>query len=111
MAKFSGMIGFSASTEGAGEQEGVVVSSPVEEKPYYGDVLENNRRWENGSDIQDDLTINNQISIVGNTFAYEHFFAMKYVRWMGTCWKITSVKVQRPRLLITIGGVYNGPTC
>ena len=111
MAKFYGSVGFAVEpTEGSGEYKGVVVEKPVEERKYYGDITRNSRRWEQGSDINDNLQINNQISIVADAYAYEHFFAMKYVRWMGACWKVTNVEVQRPRLLLTIGDVYNGPT-
>lgn len=108
MAKFYGAVGFTMSVEGTGEREGIMEDKTVERK-YYGDVLRNTRRWENGSDILDNLRINNQISIVADEYAYSHFFAMKYVWWMGTRWKITNVEVQRPRLLLTIGDVYHGP--
>lgn len=111
MAKFFGTIGFAAGMrEGTGEDEGVVKELPVVERAYYGDVLQNTRRYEQGSDINDDLNIQNRISIVADAYAQEHFFAMKYVNWMGACWKITNVEVQRPRLILTVGGVYNGPT-
>ena len=108
MAKYYGAVGYAESVEGTGEHEGIMEDIIVERK--YGDVLRNTRRWESGSDILDNLRINNQFSIVADAYAYDHFFAMKYIRWMGTCWVITNVEVQRPRLLITIGGVYNGPT-
>ena len=65
--------------------------------------------YENGSGLNDDLVLNNQLSIVADAYANQHFFAIRYVRWMGALWKITNVEVQRPRLLLTVGGVYNGP--
>lgn len=108
MAKYYGAVGYAESVEGTGAREGIWTDQ-VTERFYYGDVLRNTRRWENGASINDDLKINNQISIVADAYAWEHFHAMKYIRWMGTCWKITNVEVQRPRLLLTIGDVYNGP--
>ena len=109
MSKFYGPVGYAESKEGTGEHEGVM-EDVIVERQYYGDVLRNTRKWESGSDILDNLRINNQISIVADAYAYEHFFSIKYVKWMGTCWVVTNVEVQRPRLLLTIGGVYNGPT-
>ena len=109
MPKFYGPVGYAESEEGTGEREGIMEDTIVE-RNYYGDVLRNTRKWESGSDILDNLRVNNQISIVADAYAYEHFFAMKYVKWMGTRWVVTNVEVQRPRLLLTIGGVYNGPT-
>lgn len=111
MSKFFGTIGFATGfTEGTGENEGIVVENPIIERVYYGDVLQNTRRFDNGTDINDDLQINNRISIMADAYANEHFFGMKYVDWMGALWKVTNVEVQRPRLILTIGGVYNGPT-
>ena len=107
MAKFYGTIGYAETYEGIGDEEGIRKDRNIE-RPYYGDATRNTRRWENGSDIHDNLQINNQISIVADAYAWEHFFAMKYIRWMGTLWKVTNVEVQRPRLLITIGDVWNG---
>ena len=109
MAKFYDAVGYVEEREGTGEHEGITEYT-ITERKYFGDVLRNTRRWEAGSDILDNLRINNQISIMADAYAYEHFFAMKYVKWMGTRWAVTNVEVQRPRLLLTIGGVYNGPT-
>lgn len=104
MAKFSGEIGYVITTDkGDGVFEEVAT-----ERTYYGDVLRNVQRWEKGEGVNDNLTINNQISIVADDFAYSNFAALRYVKWMQVSWKVTSVEVQRPRLLLTIGGVYNG---
>ena len=107
--KFYATVGYQiGSVEEDGDREGNWVEKIVERK-YYGDVLRNTRRWEDNSDsVNDDLKLNNSISIVADGFAYENFAMMKYVRWMGSCWKITNVEVQRPRLILTIGGVWNG---
>lgn len=107
--KFFGKIGYCYSEEGSGERAGIWEDVKVEHS-YYGDVLSASRRYENQNDsVLDNLNVSNRISIVADPFAYEHFFAMKYVEWMGCKWKITSVEVQRPRLILQIGGVYNGP--
>lgn len=106
MARFYGKVGYGFSEETATD----VYEDKIVEKSYYGDVTRNTRRWEKGDNINDNLNINNQISIVADAYAYAHFYAMKYVEWMGAKWKVTNVEVQRPRLLLTLGGVYNGPT-
>jgi hypothetical protein len=104
MAKFYGSIGFAVTTETA---DGVW-TEVITEYNYTGDVLRNTRRLEPGENLNDNLTINNSISIIADPFANQNFHAMRYVKWMGASWKITNVEVQRPRLLLTIGGVYNG---
>ena len=105
MAKFFGKIGFTTTEETAPG----VFRAVTTERDYRGDVLRNTRKWENGEYLNDDLNVNNQISIVADAYANENFFAMRYISWMGAYWKITNVEVQRPRLILTIGGVYNKP--
>lgn len=107
MAKFFGPVGY---VETDVEIRPGVWGDRVVERNHYGDVLRNTRRWESGENVNDNLVINNQISIVADDYANENLFAMKYIRWMGAVWKITNVEIQRPRLLLTIGGVYNGTT-
>lgn len=111
MAKFFGTIGFSSGDQiGTGSDEGIIRELPVVERAYYGDIIQNSRKLEQGIDVNDDINVSNRISIVADAYAQEHFYNMKYVDWMGAKWKVTNVEVQRPRLILTIGGVYNGPT-
>ena len=103
MAKFYGSIGFTVT-----EEIYPGVWEPVStERTYYGDVIKNHSRWQQTGNVNDDITINNQISIVADPFAYNNFFNLRYVEWLGTKWKVTNIDVQRPRLILTIGGVYN----
>ena len=105
MAKFFGPIGYAVTTE---VRPGVW-RNQIEEREYAGDVIRNTSRWSASSDsTNDDLTVNNQISIIADPYALNHFHTMKYIGWMGTNWKISSVEVQYPRLILSIGGVYNG---
>lgn len=103
MAKFFGKIGFTETKETA---PGVWIEE-VSEKEYYGDVLSLNRKLETGEHLNDDINVNNRISILADPFAFERFSSMRYVSWMGTKWKVTNVEVQYPRLILSIGGVYN----
>lgn len=105
MAKFCGIVGF-AETKETGRS---VYDEVITERKYYGDIIRNTRKLENGVSINDNVVVNNTIGIVANAYAYQNFFAIRYVKWMGVSWKVTNVEVQRPRLLLTIGDVYNGP--
>lgn len=105
MAKFYGKIGYAITQETA---PGVWLANQIIERTYKGDILRNMRRWEsNGDKANDNLVINNSISIVSDNFALENIYSMRYVTWMNSKWKITNVEIQRPRLILTIGGVYN----
>ena len=106
MAKFYGSVGYAETSETTSG----VWKETVTKRNYYGDVLRNTRKYESGDTVNGNVTVNNTISIVADPYAYEHFFAIRFVEWMGAAWMVTNVEVQRPRLLLTIGGVYNGPT-
>ena len=106
MAKFYGVIGYGDEVEvRPGVWEEVIT-----EKNYYGDVIRNTRSLRDGESVNDDITVNNSISIVADAYAIEHFFAMRYIKWAGALWTISKVEVQSPRLVLRLGGVYHGPT-
>lgn len=105
MAKFHGNIGFSITEETVpGVWEDKVV-----EFPYKGEFITDYRRWDSGQKINDDLSLNNSISIIADDFLNENMQAMKYVCYMGSRWKISSIELARPRLKLSFGGVYDGP--
>jgi len=105
MAKFSGSIGYG--TEMIETSPGIYEETQVE-KPYTGDVIRNNRRVESGESINDNIALNNLFSIVADKYALLNFSTIRYIKWMGVSWKVTNVEVLGPRLILTIGGVYNG---
>lgn len=105
MNRYYGAIGYGI-TEDKGDG---VWDQKTTERFYYGDVMQNSRKWEKGEGRNDNLNINNRISIVADAFAYSHFADIRYASWMDSKWKVTDVTVQAPRLILTLGGVYNGP--
>lgn len=106
MAKFYGAVGFAETRE---TRPGIWEEC-FTERTYAGDMLSSARKLENGSSINDDIALSNRLSIVADPYADTHFFAIRYIRWMKGLWKVDRVEVQRPRIILTIGGVYNGPT-
>lgn len=104
MAKWYGKIGYNVTVE----IEPGVWQEQITKREYYGDLIRNTRKLQTSSSINDDVNIANEISIVADPFANQNFHAIRYIEYMGTKWKVTSVEVQYPRLILTIGGVYNG---
>lgn len=107
MARYYGIIGF---VEGQAETVPGVWDEVIVERPYYGDVIRITRRLQGGEHLNDNITVSNEISIVSDPYALQNFHAIRYVAWMGTNWKVTSVEVQYPRLILSIGDEYHGPT-
>lgn len=108
MAKYYGEIGYGLPQE-TPEGSGVWVDV-ITEASYYGDVIRNFRKLEEGPGLNSDISVSNSISIVADQFAVEHFFAIRYIRWEGVLWTVTNVEVRSPRLILSLGSVYNGPT-
>ena len=104
MAKFYGAIGFATLVE---TKPGVWEEKTVP-RNYSGDVIRNSRRLQNGENLNDNISVNNEISIIADPYANESFHSMRYVKFMGTKWKISNVEVAYPRLILTLGDVYNG---
>lgn len=104
MARYSGKIGFAVTKE----TKPGVWADEITERTYYGDLTRNTRRLQSSGNLNDNLIISNELSIVADPYANENFHAIRYAVFMGTKWKINSVQVQYPRLILELGEVYNG---
>ena len=105
MGKWFGKVGY-AVTE---ETEPGLWEEVITEREYYGDAF--NERWKRQrGDVNDDITVSQTISIVADPFAYQNFSNVKYVEYMDALWNVESIEVQQPRLILNVGGVYNGQT-
>ena len=104
MAKFHGKLGYGITGE---TKPGVWVDQIIE-KDVVGDFIKNTRQLENSGGVNDNININNSISIVADPYVTENFHLIKYVKFMGTAWKVRTAEVQYPRIRFTLGGEYNG---
>lgn len=104
MSKWYGKIGYAISAE---TEPGIWENTIVERK-YFGDMISDRRKRQNSGEVNDNINLANVISIIADPFAYQNCSNMAYVEIMGSKWKITDIEVQSPRLLLTVGGVYNG---
>lgn len=103
MPKFYGKIGYGSTVEtrpGIHEEQ-------ITERFYYGDLIRNTRKLESSGNLNDNINVANEISIIADQFAYNYFHSILYVEFMNTKWKVSSVEVQPPRLILSIGGLYN----
>lgn len=106
MARFYGIVGFEVQRE----TRPSIYTPEIVERSYSGKVLKNYRRTDSGEGVNDDVNLNNEISILADVYARNHFQSIRYVKWYGAYWKVNAVTANPPRLKLTIGGVYNGPT-
>ena len=103
MAKYFGSVGYAEDVEISPG----IVKEQIVAREYYGDVIRNNRRLESSDQVNDDINITNQISIVSDPYAMKNFWKIRYATFMGQKWKVKTVDVEFPRLILTLGGLYN----
>lgn len=104
MGKWFGKIGYAETVE----TEPGIWEEQITERPYYGDVTSNRWKRQNSGEVNDNINLANVISIVADPFAYQNCSKIVYVEYMGTNWKVSDIDPQFPRLILTMGGVYNG---
>lgn len=104
MAKFAGLVGYVT-------QEETVpgVWTPVEEERFMkGDIYTQSSRYQSGDKVNEDIALSNRISLVGDAFAFDNYYAIRWIIMGGQKWEVTTVEVKRPRLELNVGGIYNG---
>ena len=104
MAKWFGKIGYAITSE----TESGIWEPTIVEKEYYGDLTTDRRKRQNSGEVNDNINLANVISIIADPFAIQNCSYMAYAEVMGARWKISDIEVQYPRLILTVGGVYNG---
>ena len=105
MEKYFGVIGYVTTEE---VEPGVWIENSIVEREYYGDLNRNSRRYSLSSNVNGDVSISNQISILSDSYANDHIDDMRYITYLGKKWTITDIEVEYPRLTLSIGGIYNG---
>lgn len=104
MGRFFGKVGYGESQETAPG----VFQDEIVEREYYGDEVRPARTLREGENLNPNISVNSSLSIMADAYAFEHFMNIKYVQWLGTLWSVTEVDVQRPRLVLRLGEVWNG---
>lgn len=105
MAKYHGYVGYAIDVEA---YPGVWESKIIEHE-YFGDVIKNRLNVQQQStSINPTLSLSNNVSIVADAFAFENYYAIRYVTYLGKRWTVTSVEISHPRMILTLGGLYNG---
>lgn len=107
-AKFCGPVGYGESVEQPPES-GVFIDK-ITERIYYGDVIRNTRQLQNSQNLNDNVVLTNSISVIADAFMLNHFHNIRYVKFHGSLWNVVEVTAERPRLILRLGGVYNGPS-
>ena len=104
MAKFYGEIGYAETSE----VEPGIWAEQITYRPYYGEITRNLHNFKNGEGVNDNITMSSNLSIIADPYANKNFQYMRCIRFKGSKWKINNVEINYPRIILSIGGVYNG---
>ena len=85
--------------------EGVWLEEFVE-IPTKGTIRNLYVRNDNGSSVNTNLRLTNEISILMDSKIQTYIQTLKYVVWKGSKWEVQSIGVNYPRLTINLGGLY-----
>jgi hypothetical protein len=106
VARFSGLVGFVHSVR---VRPGVTQEVVTEKGPYFGDLKRASLAMQQATTVNTDIRTTNTVEIMADDeYVTENIFAIRFVVWAGTAWAVSEVTVQRPRLLLRLGGVWNG---
>jgi hypothetical protein len=105
MGRFYGKVGFGQTVE---VRPGVM-EDVITEKNLYGDVLRPSQSFQEADKVHLDISMGNRISVVADEYTWQNSFAIRYVEYKGIRWYITNIVEERPRLIFSLGEVYNGP--
>ena len=106
MAQFHDRVGFMIEQD---DQVSGIPRRTAVEKTYYGRIIEPGRRFQSAENGAEDLVLGNQIAITANDYAFAHSSSITHVHYMGANWKVTAIRTKAPEIILTLGGVYNGP--
>lgn len=103
--KYYGKVGFWKDDK---EVRPGVYKPDIEERPYTGDIVRAGQRWNSASQQNDNITVNNRISIIADVYLNKNLSSVRYLTYMGCPWKVNSIEINYPRIIFEIGGAWNG---
>jgi len=108
--KFHGVVGVATGDQIEKPANSGIFVDEIEERVATGEQIRDTRQIANPDKVNFDMTLSTTISVMADVFADVDFLAFRYCERAGVKWVIVNVEPARPRLLLTLGGVYNGPT-
>lgn len=104
MAKFAGLVTYVVTKETVPG----VWAEVAESVTMRGDIIRKGAVVQNGDKVNDDVVLNHRVSLVADDYALGNYQDIKRIQIDGREWNINNIEVQRPRIIVTVGGLWNG---
>lgn len=104
MAKYAGLVGYVTDEENPPG----VWSANTTVREMRGDVLRAAFVPQGTDRVNKNITLQHRISVVGDAYSFENFYAIRWLEFMGKKWEVTMAETASPRIILTLGGIYNG---
>lgn len=100
--KWFGEIGYFVESNNV---DGIVTDSFITQQ-YYGDIIKDYKTNTSENAVNEDFELSNRISVVADPYLISHFHKIAWISFMETKFKVRSVELQYPRLIVSLGGVF-----
>lgn len=104
--KRSAIVGYTIEQD---QGHGIISEQPVEVS-VRGDMLRNNPRMSYSGSVNGTMTMSMSFSFIADAFAFQHMTKIRYLIFNGEAWTVNTIQEVRPRIILELGGAYNGPT-
>jgi hypothetical protein len=103
MSKFWGPIGINRGFQETGPG---IIDNVIEEVYVKGEIRNVKASWSQQT-MNDTLQARHLLSVVTPEDSEIDFNEVVYIVWQGHKWAVTSIQYNRPRVELTLGGLYN----
>lgn len=105
MSRFWGYIGINKGIVESGTPG--VVEYEIERVRVSGEIRNARLSWPNAN-ARERLSAQHVLSLITPEDSDIDYNGVVYVEWHNTQWAVTAIQYNRPRLELTMGGLYNG---
>lgn len=104
MARFAGLVGYVTQ-----EETSPGIWSSVEKSVMMkGELIRQSSNNRDAGKVNSDITLNHRVSLMGDSYSFDNYYNIKWVMVDKVKWEVSSIEIQRPRLILAIGGLWNG---
>jgi len=104
MTRFWGNIGINRGTQTTAPG---IIENVIEEMKVKGEIRNVKASWSQQA-MNDGIRMQHLLSVVTPEDSEIDFNEVVYIVWQGRKWAVTSIQYNRPRVELTMGGLYNG---